>query len=80
MTFFPPVSAVEGMESVPSVCGCLSVSALTAEPFDVDTKFGGGYDLDNISDECEGQGHRSKVKVTRLKSVISKVSDGLSLS
>ncbi len=33
-------------------------------------KFGGGVDLDNISDGFEGQGHRSKVKVTRLKNVI----------
>ncbi len=31
-------------------------------------------DLDNISDEFEGQGHRSKV--TRLKNVISEGSDG----
>ena len=33
----------------------------------MDTKFGGGVDLDNISDGFEGPGHRSKVKVTRLK-------------
>ncbi len=33
---FPPASAVEGMESVPSVC--LSVSALTAETFDIQTR------------------------------------------
>ncbi len=30
---FPPVSVVEGMESVPSVC--VSVYALMAEPFDI---------------------------------------------
>ncbi len=36
----------------------------------IDTKFGGGVDLDNISDGFEGQGHRSKVKVIRLKTVI----------
>ena len=39
---FPSASAVEGMESVPSVCVCLSVclsvSALTAEPFDVEAQ------------------------------------------
>ncbi len=58
---------------------CLSVSPLTAEPFDLKTQNGGGIDLDNISDEFEGQGHRSKFKVTRLKNVISEVSDGLSL-
>ena len=34
-------------------------------------KFGGGVDLDNISDEFEGHGHRSKAKVARLKNVIS---------
>ncbi len=39
---FPPASAVEGIKSVPSVCVCvsvcLSVSALTAEPFDIQTR------------------------------------------
>ncbi len=34
------MSAVKGMESVPSVCVCvcLTVSALMAEPFDVQTQ------------------------------------------
>ncbi len=42
--FFPPASAVEGIKSVPSVCPCvrvsvcLSFSALTAEPFDIQTQ------------------------------------------
>ena len=36
-------------------------------------KFGTGIDLDNISDEFEGQGHRSKVKVIQLKNVILRV-------
>ncbi len=58
--FFPPVSAVEGIKSVSSVCVSLTVSALTADPI-----FGGDIDLDNISNEFEG--HRSKVKVARLK-------------
>ncbi len=40
------------------VCVCLSIGL-------TDPKFGGGVDLDNISDEFEGQGHSSKV--TRLK-------------
>ncbi len=38
VVFFPPALAVEGMESVPSVCVCLSVSALTAERFEVRTQ------------------------------------------
>ena len=42
-----------------------------------DQKSGGGIDIDNISDEFEGQGYRSKVKVARLKNVISEVPDGL---
>ncbi len=40
--FFPPALAVEGMESVPSVC--VSVSALTAERFEVRTQ--------NLVDAC----------------------------
>ncbi len=32
-------------------------------------------DLDNISDELEGQGHRSKVKVATSKNMILGVSD-----
>ncbi len=31
------------------------------------TKFGTGIDLDDLLDEFAGQGHRSKVKVTRSK-------------
>ncbi len=71
--FFPPASAVEGIRLVPSVCPCihvsvcLSVSALTAEPFELrtlDIAFG------NISDEFEGQGHRSKVRVVILNNLI----------
>ena len=55
-----------------SVCVCLSVSALTAEPFDVWSpnlvQPTTGIDLDDISDEFDGQGHRSKV--LQLKNVI----------
>ncbi len=36
--FFPPASAVKSVESVLSVCVCVSVSALTAEPFDIQTR------------------------------------------
>ncbi len=35
------------------------------------TKFGTGIDLDDILDEFDNKGHRSKVKVTRSKKVIS---------
>ncbi len=34
-------------------------------------------DLDNISDDYEGQGHGTKVKVVILENVIFKVSNGL---
>ena len=39
-SLFPPVSAVEGIKSVPSVCVCvcLLVSALPAEPFNMRTQ------------------------------------------
>ena len=37
-------------------------------------KFGRGVDLDDILDKFEGQGHRSNVKVSRSKNVISRVS------
>ncbi len=36
-------------------------------------KFGPEINLDDIVKEFEGQGHRSKVKVIRLKNVISRV-------
>ena len=45
---------------------CVSVSALTAEPLDL-RMHGTGMDLEYILDECDGQGHRSKFKVTSLK-------------
>ena len=32
--------------------------------------FGSGVELDNIMREFDGQGHRSKVKVTRFKRII----------
>ena len=76
---FPPASAVEGIKSVPSVCVCVCLSVCERSHgwtiWHADPKFGGGVDLDNISDEFKDQGHRSKVKVARLKNVISEVSD-----
>ena len=62
----PSASAVEVIKMEPSVCVCLSVSALTAEPFGIVMKFGTGIDLD-ILDKFECQGHRSKVKVIQIK-------------
>ncbi len=48
----------------------------------MDPKFGERIDLDNrpISDEFEGQGHRSKIKVARLKNVIFVFSGGFVMS
>ncbi len=43
----------------------------------MDLKFSMEIDLDNISQEFHGQGHRLKVKVARSKIIIFKVSDGL---
>ncbi len=69
--FFPPASAVEGIKSVPSVCACVCLSVIQRSHgwtvWHTDPKFDGGVNLDNISDEFEGQGHRSKVKVARTK-------------
>ncbi len=43
----PPVSAVQVIESEPSlcVCVCVCVSTLTAEPFGPELDFGMGVDL-----------------------------------
>ncbi len=35
----------------------------------MDLKFGTPIEDHHISDKCEGQGHRSKVKVTKVKNV-----------
>ena len=60
----------------PSVC--LSVSEHSHGWTDGPTilNFGTGIDLNKISTKFDGQGHRSKVKVTRLKNVIFWVSKG----
>ena len=48
------------------VCVCqLALSLLNRLAYGMN--FGTGVDLDNIMDEFEGQGHRSKVKVIQLK-------------
>ncbi len=50
---------------------CLSVCALQAEPLDLPTDLNFGIRIKghHISDEYEGQGHRSKVRVTKVKNV-----------
>ena len=42
-------------------------------------KFGTGIDLDELSDEFDGQGHRSKVKVIKLKNIIFEFWPGFSM-
>ena len=53
------------------VCVCVCVSVCQHSPgrtvWCTVTKFGTGIDLDKILDEFDGQGHRSKVKVTGSK-------------
>ena len=53
------------------LCVSLPVSALTGEC--MITKFGTRIDLYDILDDFDGACHRSKVKVTRSKNVISRV-------
>ncbi len=69
--FFPPASAVEGIKSVPCVCVCVCLSVSWRSHgrtvWCTDAKFSVMVDLDNVSDEFEGQGHRSKFKVATLK-------------
>ena len=70
----PPASAVEVIESVPSVCvsvcPCVSYHSCGWTDWDIGLKFGVGICLDNISDDFIGQGQRSKFKVTKLGNVI----------
>ncbi len=47
---------------------CQHSHSLTVEA--KDTKFGVGMYLDHVSNEFNSQGHRSKVKVARLKNVV----------
>ncbi len=55
---------------------CLSVSELSHgwSVWPRITKFGAGIDVDDISAKFDGQGHRSKVKVARLKNMIFRLS------
>ncbi len=71
------MSAVEGIKSVRSVCLSVSERSHGRTIGDRNLKFGQRIDLDNISDEFEGQGHRSKVKVAMLKNVIFRLFDGV---
>ncbi len=62
----------EGIKSVRCVCVCLSVSQHSIDwtIWATDLKSDMGIDLDNISDEVEGQGNRSKFKVAMLKNFL----------
>ncbi len=62
--FLSPMSAVEDMESALSVCVYLSVCE-RSHAWTIwrrDQKFGGGIDLDNISDESKVKGHGHQVE------------------
>ncbi len=50
-----------------SVCVCVCI--LATKPLDLHLKIGTHVLLDNISDKLEGEGHRSNVKVTKVKNV-----------
>ncbi len=71
--FLPPALAEEVIFSVASVCVsvrpcvCFHSAGRTVGPTDL--KFGTRIKDHHISDEFEGQGHRSKVKVTKVKNV-----------
>ncbi len=73
--YLPPALAEEVIFSVVSTCAsvCVSVCALQAqaEPLDlrIDLKFGICIKDYHISNEFEGQDHRSKVQVTKVKNV-----------
>ncbi len=70
--FLPPASAVEVIKTEASVCVCVLVCEHSHgwTNWRTVTKFGTGVDLDNISEEFNGQGRRSKVKVIQLKNVV----------
>ncbi len=55
------------------MCVCVCLLALSRLNGLTYGQFGTVIDLDDISDEFNGKGHRSKVKVTRPKKVISRV-------
>ncbi len=68
-TYLPPALAEEVIFSVASVClsVCLHSTGWTIGPTDL--KFGAGIKDHHISKEFEGQGHRSKVNVTKVNNV-----------
>ena len=68
---------VEGINLDLSVCPSVSIHSHCCTIWRTDPKFGGGVDLDNILGNLEGQGHKSKVKVSRLKNVFFGFSDRL---
>ncbi len=74
ITLIPSHVSGQGYKTGPipvHVCVRLLVSALLAELFDMRIrKFGTGVNIDNISDEFEGQGHRSKAKVAILENMV----------
>ncbi len=73
LLFLTPVSAVEVIETVPSVCLSVCEHSHSQTVGHMVTKFSTGTDLDDILDKFYGQGHGSKVKVTRSKNVIFKI-------
>ncbi len=70
--FLPPVSAVEFIKTEPSLCVCVCVCECSHDwmGWRTITKFCTAIDLEDLSDEFNGQGRRSKVKVIQLKNVI----------
>ena len=71
----PPASPVEVIDrSRVSMCLCVHVSVSQRSQrqtvWHTDAKIGIRFNIDHILDEFDGQGHRSKVKVTRLENVI----------
>ncbi len=53
----------------PSVCPCVRLRSAGRTVGPTDLKFGARIKDHHILDEFEGQGHRSKVKVTKVKNV-----------
>ncbi len=72
LSLLPPASAVEVIKTEPSVCVCVSVCEHSHgwTNWGMVTKFGTEIDLDDLSAEFDGQGHRSKIKVIQLTTVI----------
>ena len=72
----PPASLVEVIDTVMSVCLSVSVWAISRlNRLTYGNKISTGVDLDDISAEFDGQGHRSKFEVTRSKTWFPRLSD-----